>query len=521
MKNPATNTLQIGYEYISSDEDKIIQEMIDEMQAQMDRVYAQKKMPRQIHTKMHGCVKAKFIIEPDLKEALKIGVFKTVKTYNCWVRFSNSQSKPQKDKKKDIRGIAIKLMDVQGEKLLNNKRHETTHDFLLMSSETFFSKNIKEFRGTLKASTAKNKLKLLLYFLNPKHWSLLKRLMGTFIKCKNPLEIPYWSTQPYRFGALDKAVKYYLKPSADNCYVNENIKEPHYLKINMAQTLYNHPAKFDFFVQFQTDATTMPIEDPTVPWTSQYVKLATLEIPPQQFNTNKQLEFGENLSFNSWHVLPEHRPLGSFNRVRKRVYEFMAEYRHKKNGVPDVEPKADASFFNNVHIHDKNRINVAIPKNKALKKTAQVTINCSKATAFNFITNGEKLPNWLKKHGSIPAVLYTKNNAETYDFVGAKRTVYLDKNQSTLEELLSYNPFANYSYRITEFTNSIKHFSNTAYAQVWFNTIDDKTRITWDYTFTYKNIFSRLILNLILTFVFKKFMQASLNNAKKYIENGD
>ena len=87
--------------------------------------------------------------------------------------------------------------------------------------------------------------------------------------------------------------------------------------------------------------------------------------------------------------------------------------------------------------------------------------------------------------------------------------------------MLSYNPNSNYSYRVTEFTNKLRHFSNVAYGQVWIDTIDDKTRITWDYTFKYKNLFSKIMLSFVLTFVFKKFMQESLDHAKAYIENGD
>jgi len=521
MTKLPTNHLKLGQEYIAADEDAIINEMIQEMQAQMDRLYANKKMLRQIHTKMHGCVKAKFIIEPNLDAKYKVGVFKEPKTYASWVRFSNSQTQPKADKKKDIRGIAIKLMGVPGEKILNDKRHETTHDFLLMSSETFFSKNIKEFRGTLKASTSKSKLKLAVYFLNPKHWSILKRLMKTFVKCNNPLSIPYWSTQPYRFGQKNKAVKYFLKPSANNKYINENIKEPDYLKINMAQTLNNHAVKFDFYVQFQTDVISMPIENPTVPWTSEFVKLATLEIVPQQFDTNQQIKFGEDLSFNSWHALPEHRPLGSFNRARKRVYEYMSAYRHNKNDILEAEPKEDPSFFKDTYKHKAHTIPQEIPKKKILKRAAHVLVNCSKPIAFNFISSNNELPNWLKKHATIPAVINTEVIKGPYNQIGAKRKVFFDHKQSTIEELISYNPYANYAYKITEFNNSIKHFSKVAYGQLWFDTIDDKTRITWEYSFTYKNILARMILSIILTFVFKKFMQESLKHAKEYIENGD
>ncbi|MGB6268968.1 MAG: SRPBCC family protein, partial [Olleya sp.] len=310
-------------------------------------------------------------------------------------------------------------------------------------------------------------------------------------------------------------------PSPHNTIVNKNTKEYNYLRSNMVHTLNDNCVSFDFFIQFQTDANRMPIEDPTIPWASQFIKLATLEIPPQQFDTKKQIEFGENLSFNSWHVLPEHRPLGSFNRARKRVYDYMSNYRHKKNGVPEFEPEDDLNFLSDTFKTNKEIINVEVPIEKVISRSAQVTVKCSKQVAFNFISSDEELPNWLKKKGSIPAALYAEKISKTYDFIGAKRKVFFDHNQSTIEELLSFNPYANYSYRITEFTNSLKHFSKVAFSQVWFETVDDKTRITWDYTFKYKNMFSKLMLSFILTFVFKKFMNQSLINAKKYIENGD
>ncbi|MGB1307582.1 MAG: SRPBCC family protein [Oceanihabitans sp.] len=521
MKNKKPKPLQLGEEYICVDEDSIIAEMVNEMQEQMERMYANKKMLRQIHTKMHGCVKGRFNIESNLNESYKIGIFKNTKSFPCWVRFSNSQTKPQADKKKDIRGIAIKLLGVPGEKILNDKKNATTQDFLLMSSETFFSKNIKEFRGTLKSSTAKSKLKLTLYFANPKHWGLLKRLMGTFVKCKNPLAIPYWSTQPYQFGSLDKAVKYYLKPVETNVIVNQNTKEPNYLKTNLAQTLNNHAAKFDFFVQFQTNAVSMPIENPTIAWDSPYIKLATLEILPQEFCSNKQLEFGENLSFNSWHTLPEHKPLGSFNRARKRVYEAMSAFRHKANKIPDKEPIAESNFFEDILETSENIITKKIPSKRVLKRSAQITINCTKATAFQFISCNQEIPNWLKQYKSIPAAIYAETIKDTYNQPGAVRKVHFDHNESVIEELLSYNPNANYSYKITNFTSKLKHLTKAAYGQVWFNTINDKTHITWDYTFTYKNIFARILLSMVLTLAFKKFMQSSLKHAKQYIENGD
>ncbi len=509
-----------GHEYVTADEDAIGSQMINELEEQVSRLYKDKKMLRQIHTKMHGCVKAEFIIEPNLPHNLKVGVFKEAKHFNAWVRFSNANTQPQHDKKKDVRGIAIKLLDVPGEKILNDEHLQKTQDFLLMSSETFFSRNVKEFSKLLQAATAKSKLKILFYALNPLHLPILKRFGKTKVSCSNPLSIPYWSTQPYQFGNTSTAVKYFLKPSAETRIVIENRTDYDYLRINLAQTLNDHTAEFYFYIQFQTDADTMPIEDPTVPWVSQYIKLATLRIPPQAFDSKKQMEFGDNLSFNSWHSLPEHRPLGNFNRIRKKVYETMSKFRHKANDLPIQEPSDTDNFLPTVKHPPPVTIDIPIPTIHVLKDTAEVIVNCDKETAFKFISSSDELPDWLKKSGPISRVKNVEIIKGPYNFAGAQRKVIFENGDSLLEELLSYNKYANYSYRITKFHDFVKHLSNVAYSEIWFDTVDDKTRIRWLYSFTYKNFFASLVLHLFLTFVYKKWMKQSLKNAKEAIEDG-
>ncbi|MBC8047635.1 MAG: hypothetical protein H7Y00_12620, partial [Fimbriimonadaceae bacterium] len=472
------------------------------------------------HTKMHGCVKAEFIVEPDLPANLKVGVFSEAKTYHAWVRFSNASTVPKPDKKKDVRGAAIKLMNVPGEKILNDEALQKTQDFLLMSSETFFSKNVKEFSKLLSAATSKNKLKLLLYFLNPMHLPLLKRFGKTNIPCSNPLNIPYWSTQPYQFGNTSTAVKYLLKPSADNKIVIEDLTDKNYLRYNLAQTLNNNTAAFDFYIQFQTNADTMPIEDPTIPWDSQYVKVATLKIPAQQFDAKEQMDFGDNLSFNPWHTLPAHRPLGSFNRVRKRIYEALSNFRHVANNLPVFEPQDSDDFLANTKSYIPKTIESPVPSEKILTETSEVIVHCAKEDAFKFISSNNELPLWLKKSGPIAQAKTVEIIKGPYNFVGAQRKVIFDNGDNITEELMSFNMYANYSYRIAQFSDFLKHLTNAAYSQFWFDTVKDKTRIRWVYSFTYKNFLGRIVLSLFLLFVYKKWMKNSLKNAKGVLEDG-
>jgi hypothetical protein len=40
-----------------------------------------------------------------------------------------------------------------------------------------------------------------------------------------------------------------------------------------------------------------------------------------------------------WHALPEHKPLGSINRLRKVVYERISLTRHVLNNTDRTEPQ--------------------------------------------------------------------------------------------------------------------------------------------------------------------------------------
>lgn len=71
-----------------------------------------------------------------------------------------------------------------------------------------------------------------------------------------------------------------------------------------------------------------------------FYKVATLTIPQQTFDTPAQNQMCENLSFSPWHALPEHRPLGAANRMRKVIYDHISRVRHQMNAVPRQEPES-------------------------------------------------------------------------------------------------------------------------------------------------------------------------------------
>ena len=71
------------------------------------------------------------------------------------------------------------------------------------------------------------------------------------------------------------------------------------------------------------------------------LRLGSIAIPRQSFLTQNALYDCEHMVFNSWNSLPEHRPLGSVNRMRFAVYLASRQVRRKLNMVGH-EQRAEA-----------------------------------------------------------------------------------------------------------------------------------------------------------------------------------
>ena len=105
--------------------------------------------------------------------------------------------------------------------------------------------------------------------------------------------------------------------------------------------------ELDFRIQLQTDSFLMPIENSAVLWPerlSPRVSVATLRLPRQRFNSSAQMEFAKRLTYNPWHCIPEHRPLGNQSRARRRMYFELSRLRQSKNAASHYEPTGDEVF---------------------------------------------------------------------------------------------------------------------------------------------------------------------------------
>lgn len=331
------------------DEDACAARIAAAIRASITRRYPPGAARRDAHPKAHGCVRAEFNVEHDLPETLVAGVFSPGAAYTAWVRFSNGSGDPTRpDIRGDARGMAIKLTGVPGKKALGSEREATTQDFVLISHPTFFADDPSRYAALIERGTSRNPLVVATapLALGWKGTAIARKMASKRIA--SPLETRYWSTVPSRLGSGPerRAVKYSARPSGAVTSTIPTSPRPNYLRETMASALAIGDARFDFLVQPRAGEW-MSVEDSRTEWPeadAPFVKVATLIIPPQVFDTPAQEAFCENLSFTPWHSLPEHRPLGGVNRIRRVVYDSISEVRHELNGIRRVEPTGDEVF---------------------------------------------------------------------------------------------------------------------------------------------------------------------------------
>jgi Catalase len=328
--------LATSIEEVPSDEDSANRQIVRMIEDGL-RVEAKKGIVhRDAHAKAHGCVRAKFRVLHSLPKDMRVGIFKEIRGYPVWVRFSNGSGTMQDDSEGDARGMAIKLMQVENSE-------SGTQDFVMINHPIFFVRNAADYVEFQKALSADSPTKFFFPSLNPLTFRLHEFGIANEIKNKevtNPLDIQYWSTTPYGFKGNE--VKFSARPCSAVSQFDDD-SSPNFLRENMWKQLDQQDACFDFMVQLRTHPTEMPIEDPTIEWSekdSPYIPVARINIPRQEFASPEQMAFCENLTFTPWHTIPEHKPLGGINRIRKTVYETVSRVRHEFNGKQRLEPRS-------------------------------------------------------------------------------------------------------------------------------------------------------------------------------------
>jgi catalase len=205
---------------------------------------------RDAHPKAHGCVRAEFRVLDDVPPGLRAGVFaEPGRSFEAWIRFSNGAEKPGPDAKGDGRGMAIKLLGVEGSP-------SGTQDFLLIDHPVFFVRDAADYA---EFQTAPSLWQFFAPGLNPFALRLREALIVRAItrqEVRNPLSARYWSMTPYACGGL--ACKFSARPLPP--FSRHTAAEgPDFLRDNLARHLAEAEARFEFLVQPRTDADAMPV----------------------------------------------------------------------------------------------------------------------------------------------------------------------------------------------------------------------------------------------------------------------
>ncbi|MCG4455322.1 catalase family protein [Pseudomonas sp. MMS21-TM103] len=300
---------------------------------------------RDAHAKAHGCVKAQVTVLADLDDSLRHGVFsERGKTWQAWIRFSNGNAYPQFDRIRDARGMALKLLDVPGQKLLGNAAQMSEQDFVMFNHPAFFVRDVAEYKDNFAAQAEGKKALAFFPGWDPRSWEIRHLIIALKTLApapSSPVSTSYNSIAPFKLGPHN--IKYRVIPAPENCpgYVlpTPNKDLPNFLRSALYQqlSLDRVPACFALQIQRQNPAYYMPIEDPSVEWDesiSPFQTVAEIELPAQDFDSIEQNFVCDNLAFNPWHSLPEHRPIGGINRLRKVVYSAVSVYRQERNRQP-------------------------------------------------------------------------------------------------------------------------------------------------------------------------------------------
>lgn len=321
---------------------------------------------RGVHPKAHGCVRARFRILPDLDEELRVGLFaRPGKTYQAWIRYSNcsgSVTPDVEDDKHGSRGMAIKVLDV-GDEVLLDDRSRHNQDFLLINQPVFAFANVKDYLRLSRILVENNDdptaffgpLAVIQQTGKPPEGISMEEIQTAAatlgivqelqkVPVANPLEVQYFSGSPFLFGP-DRVAKFSARPRG-RLKPQEVPADPSddYLREALIETMNgDKDIAFDFMVQVRDKGEEgLDIENASALWSEDefpFVPVARVTIQaPQEIDSPSKVEACERLVFTPWHALPEHQPLGGINRLRKAVY--LASKNHR--GADDGERRGRA-----------------------------------------------------------------------------------------------------------------------------------------------------------------------------------
>lgn len=340
------------------DEAETISSLIDSFDLILDRTsHDYGRAVRAVHAKAHAVLQGVLTIDDGLPSELAQGLFAAPGRHPVLMRFSTNPGDILDDAVSLPRGLAIKVLDVDGERLPGAEG--STQDFIMVNAKVFQAKTPKDFgrnlkllaRTTDRAEGAKIALSKVLTGINMalSHVGVespsIQSLGGA--PQSDPIGETYSSLLPFRYG--DHIARFGLRPIAPA--LRERTGEllamngrPNGIREDMRAEFADITGVWEFRVQLVRDLARQPIEDPTVEWDEEeapWQRVGALQTSPQDsWDAALVRRIDEETRLSVWTGLAAHRPLGGMNRARRATYRHSADFRARFNGCPLHEPEA-------------------------------------------------------------------------------------------------------------------------------------------------------------------------------------
>jgi hypothetical protein len=298
--------------------------MADEISEICSRTF-QKAQPdgtcsRTFHVPLIANLDGELDIFPSVPRDYQIGLFSKPGKYPVTARFSNSFF--SNEYYPDARGMALKIRDVDGPVCEDAPAGE--HNITLLNQPTFIARHgedmlafVRKMDG-VKGITPFNIAPPTYTFpgWNPARarWGFVKGLLYTVfqsMRYRDLAQYRYYSVAPYRLG--EGAMKYRFSPASRPLGQGRTLRE------RLHSHLLKAPLAFDFFIQPKTLETDW-VDDLFQEWKSPSHLVGRLTFPAHDIFKAAIFEDGEKLSYNPWHCLKAHEPLGSINALRRVAY---------------------------------------------------------------------------------------------------------------------------------------------------------------------------------------------------------
>jgi hypothetical protein len=342
----------------AADEAETIQGLIATMRYINERTFADGGHAiRSVHAKSHGFLQGYLEVDADLPSELAQGLFATPARYPVVMRFSTIPGDILDDSVSTPRGLAIKIIGVEGERL-EGSEGDVTQDFLLINGPAFGASTPRKFlsvlrllaRSTDRAEGLKKILSAIMRQVQKVvvaatgHPNVTVATLGGQPET-HILGETFYSQAPLRFG--DYIAKISVAPiSAElKALVQASLNVngvPNGIREAVINFFSKNEGEWAVRAQLCTDLEHMPIEDASVVWSeerSPFVRIGRITIKPQlAWSEARAIAVDDGMSFAPWHGLAAHRPLGGIMRSRKAAYEAAKKFRAERNGRIIQEP---------------------------------------------------------------------------------------------------------------------------------------------------------------------------------------